>query len=189
MATPVLHLLAGPNGAGKSTLAERVLIPETHLPFVNADLIAAERWPNDGPAHAAEGQQLANEERAGRLTARESFITETVFSHPSKVDLVREAVSLGYEVHLHIVLVPEEVTVKRVEFRVRRGGHPVPEDKIRGRYARVWELVAEARSLAATTTVYDNSKSDHALRVVARYDGGVAVAEPVWPAWAPEALK
>lgn len=40
-------MLAGSNGAGKSTLAERVLIPRTHLPFVNADLIAEDLWPGD----------------------------------------------------------------------------------------------------------------------------------------------
>src|SRR5436190_19961974 len=110
MPTPVLHVLAGPNGAGKSTLAERVLVPVTHLPFVNADLLAAEHWPGEEASHAEDGQRLASEERARLLAEGASFITETVFSHSSKVDLVREAVSLGYEVHLHVVLVPEELT-------------------------------------------------------------------------------
>ena len=32
---------------------------------------------------------------------RTSFVTETVFSHPSKVDLVRAAAAAGYQVTLH----------------------------------------------------------------------------------------
>lgn len=71
---------------------------------------------------------------------------------------------------------------------MHRGGHPVPEDKIRTRYARLWDLIAEARSIAAQTTVYDNSKSDEALRVIARYEYGAAVSEPDWPPWTPEVL-
>jgi len=46
MSSPVLHLLAGPNGSGKSTFVAEVLQEVTHLPFVNADVIAAHRWPD-----------------------------------------------------------------------------------------------------------------------------------------------
>jgi predicted ABC-type ATPase len=39
-----LDLLAGPNGAGKTTLFRRAIGPlRPGLPFVNADLIAAQR--------------------------------------------------------------------------------------------------------------------------------------------------
>jgi predicted ABC-type ATPase len=189
VSTPVLHVLAGPNGSGKSTLAVRRLIPATHLPFVNADDLAAATWPGDEASHTREAQQLAVEERSRLMAARASFITETVFSHRSKIDLVREATALGYLVHLHILLVPEEATVKRVEFRVRQGGHSVPADKIRSRYARLWELVAEARTLAAQTTIYDNSKADKALQVVARYEYGIPTSEPAWPEWTPAVLR
>ena len=51
---PVLHLLVGPNGAGKTTLFERVLSPITHLPFINADVLARQHWPGDEEAHGHE---------------------------------------------------------------------------------------------------------------------------------------
>lgn len=41
------------------------------------------------------------------LGERRSFITETVFSHPSNVDLVRRAVAAGYrwcEPRAHLVM-------------------------------------------------------------------------------------
>lgn len=188
MATPVLHLLAGPNGAGKSTFVTEVLQPVTHLPFVNADLIAAERWPGEEATHGYEASQAAAEERTRLMAARRSFITETVFSHPSKVDLVAQASALGYLVHLHVILVPESLPAPRVAARVAQGGHDVPPDKIAQRYARLWPLVAAARGLADRTTCYDNSRAARPFRVVAQYDRGRHVGRPDWPAWTPAAL-
>ena len=52
MPTPVLHLLAGPNGAGKTTFVADILQPITRLPFVNADVIAADLWPDAQAEHA-----------------------------------------------------------------------------------------------------------------------------------------
>lgn len=185
---PVLHLLAGPNGAGKTTLYERVIEPATHLPFVNADRIAAERWPGEELAHGYEAGRIAADERDRLLAARESFVTETVFSHSSKVELLREAVETGYLVTLHVVMVPEEASVVRVANRVEHGGHSVPEVKVRSRWHRLWPLVAEAAPLALETRVYDNGKAADALRLVAMMREGQTVGDPDWPRWAPEAL-
>lgn len=188
MATPVLHLLAGPNGSGKSTFVDRVLTPAARLPFVNAHLIAAERWPEATVEHAYDAARAAADERRRLMAARTSFITETVFSHPSKTDLVAQAVRLGYVVHLHVMLVPAELSVRRVTERVRRGGHEVPEAKIRERYARIWPLVVEARSTADRTTFYNNSVARTPFVVVAAYEHGRAIGTPTWPRWAPDLL-
>jgi predicted ABC-type ATPase len=187
-ADPVLHLLAGPNGSGKTTLATRVLIPATHLPFVNADVIAAQRWPGQEVEHARDASRAAAAERDALIGEQISFIAETVFSHPSKVDLVREAQRVGYRVTLHVVVVPEAVTVARVAERVDRGGHAVPERKIRERYRRLWPLVAQARTLADQCFVYDNSTAASALRLIASYERGVLLGAASWPRWTPAEL-
>ncbi len=96
MTDPVLHVIAGPNGAGKSTFFARVLGSITHLPFINADEIAAARWPGHEVEHAYEAAAFAAAERQARIAARESFATETVFSHESKVDLLHKAEAAGY---------------------------------------------------------------------------------------------
>ncbi len=131
MADPVLHVIAGPNGAGKTTFYARILAPATHLEFVSADVIAADRWPGTEVEHAYDAAELATVARAERIGACRSFATETVFSHESKVALLRDAEAAGYRVTLHIVLIPEELAVARVVDRVTHGGHHVPEDKIR----------------------------------------------------------
>ncbi len=191
MSTPVLQLLAGSNGSGKSTLAEKVLVPRMRLPFVNADVIAADLWPGDRAEQARQAlavSRLAAQERDRLMAARASFITETVFSHPSKVDLVAAARDLGYHVTLHITLVPEDLTVARVADRVAAGGHQVPEEKIRARYERLWELVARARDLADRTLCYDNSSLDKPFRRIAVYEYGQPNGTPIWPTWTPKAL-
>lgn len=64
---PLLHLLAGPNGAGKSSYVRDVLTPATHLPCINADEIAAERWSGTQAGHAYEGVRIAEAQRRDRI--------------------------------------------------------------------------------------------------------------------------
>jgi predicted ABC-type ATPase len=188
MPDPVLHLLAGPNGSGKSTLWTLVLELELHLEFVNADLIAQERWPHDSEGHAYAAAEMASARRQELIAARRSFATETVFSHESKIEMVGTAVEAGYLVTLHVVAVPEDLAVDRVENRVENGGHAVPEEKIRGRYGRLWVHVAEAIKLAELAHVYDNTSAKAPFRRVAKFERGVPLWSD-WPPWLPDALS
>lgn len=183
-----LDLVVGPNGAGKSTFVELVLSRERPgVAFVNADVIAAQRWPHDPQSHAYEAARVADATRMALIVGREPFIAETVFSHPSKLELVRQAAAAGYYVALHVVMVPEALSVARVSARVAAGGHPVPVDKIRERHRRLWDLVARAIGSADTATCYDNAHR-RGPRVVALFVGGFPVGSPTWPPWAPAAL-
>ncbi|HVV29633.1 MAG TPA: zeta toxin family protein [Mycobacteriales bacterium] len=189
MPDPVIHLLAGPNGAGKSTLYETVIAPATHLEFVNADVIAAERWPEHRSERSYDAATAAAERRRQLIDARKSFVTETVFSHDSKLELVRSATAAGYLVWLHVVLVPEELAVARVRNRVAVGGHAVPENKVRGRYQRLWPLVTAAIGVADHAVLYDNSRARPPFRVAAVFEHGLLVGVPDWPAWTPRRLR
>ncbi len=185
---PLLHLLAGPNGAGKSSYVRDVLAPATHLPFINADEIAASRWPDAQAEHAYEAAQIAEAQRRDLIAAEDSFISETVFSHPSKVQLVSDAADAGYLVHLHVIMVPVELTVQRVLERVRRGGHAVPEKKIRDRYERLWQYIGSAIRIADVAEVFDNSSARTPFRLCATYQHGALIGTPNWPKWAPGEL-
>jgi predicted ABC-type ATPase len=183
-----LHVVVGPNGSGKTTFVTEFLALE--LPgcaYVNADEIAKFRWPAGSDAHAYEAAQVAAETRAHLIASGQSFIAETVFSHQSKLDLIRSAQEAGYQVVLHVMLVPEELAVRRVAYRVRAGGHDVPEHKIRERYHRLWPLVAQALSLADRAVVYDNSRPAGPVRV-AGYFEGLPIGAATWPEWAPEPM-
>lgn len=188
--TPVLHVVAGPNGSGKSTLVDDVLTL-TGLPWVNADEIAAEIWPNEAEAHAREASELAAQQRDDYLADGVSFIAETVFSHVSKAELVERAVAAGYEVTLHVVVVPEELAVARVAQRVLHGGHSVPVGKIRSRYRRLWSHVVRAASVAHETILYDNSRASvsHRRFAVARTNPPSVTTYPPIPPWLPAELQ
>ena len=122
MSDPVLHLIAGPKGAGKSTFYDEVLRPATHLEFINADIIAALRWPGAETEHGYEAAQLAASDRSERIQNRRSFATETVFSHKSKVDLLKEATHASYRVTLLWCSCPKRSRWRRVVNRVANGG-------------------------------------------------------------------
>lgn len=183
-----LDLVVGPNGSGKSTFVEFTLAPL--LPtsvFVNADEIARQRWPSDAAAHAYEAARIAADTRARLIEVRRSFIAETVFSHPSKLELIDSAHAASYTVVLHVLLIPEELAVQRVKHRVAAGGHEVPEDKIRQRYQRLWPLVVTAIARCDSATVYDNSALT-GPRIAAQMSFGQLDGTPTWPAWAPRGL-
>jgi predicted ABC-type ATPase len=180
-----LHLVIGPNGSGKTTfVAEFLALELPGYAYVNADEIAKARWPADPAAYAYEAARVAAETRAHLIASGRSLIAETVFSHPSKLDLIRSAQEAGYEVVLHVMLVPEELAVRRVAYRVQAGGHDVPEHKIRERYHRLWRLVAHAIPLAERAVVYDNSRSAGPVKI-AEFFGGLPIGAATWPKWAP----
>ncbi len=183
-----LDLVIGPNGAGKTTFIAVTLAPLlARSVVVNADEIARQRWPEDPAAHAYEAARVAAATRSTLIARGRSFIAETVFSHPSKLDLLAEAQAAGYIVAVHAVLVPEDLAVQRVAYRVRAGGHSVPEAKIRERHRRLGSLAAVALARGDISTVYDNSRLA-GPRVVAQLAGGDVIGSPSWPSWAPQAL-
>ncbi len=170
---PLLWLIIGPNGAGKSTYYETRIQPRLRAEFVNADHIARARWPEAGPEQAYEAAKLAQARRAQLLDARASFVAETVASHHSKLALLRDAQQRGYEVWVSFIyLESADLSVSRVERRVRHGGHPVPETKIRERYTRMVDIALVALAEADRAFILDNSDSSRPLRDVVLLEKG-----------------
>lgn len=184
-ADPFLWVLAGPNGAGKTTYYQRKIEPVLKVEFVNADLIAHARWGEEAESHGYDAATIARERHQELIREHRSFVAETVFSHPGKVDLIRTAKEHGYVVWLtFIYLESDELAVARVRDRVGQGGHSVPVEKIRGRYRRLPEIVKEAIRLADKTFVVDNSYIGRALRDVLVFERGQLVYKAAdLPAW------
>lgn len=182
---PTLIMLAGPNGSGKSTLYETRIAPRLAVPFINADIIQRDEL-KDGDVNAAyQAAQIAAKRRADHLKNRTSFATETVFSHPSKLDLIVEAEALGYRVMtFHISVAHPDLSVRRVVQRVKEGGHPVPEDKIRNRYDRSGPLIRQVILKSDIGHVFDNSKLNHPpQRMLTFQSGRLGFAVPMLPDW------
>jgi predicted ABC-type ATPase len=184
-----LDLIAGPNGAGKTTLYERAIRPaRPGLPFVNADRIAQDRFPGEELVRSHEAAQIAARARTALIEARLDFCTETVFSHESKVDLVISATAAGYDVVLHVVMIPLALSGPRVAARTAAGGHDVPADKLAARYERLWPLIMRAMPHCYRTVLWDNATDDGPFEV-GSFRHGVADYPPRWPVWAPHSLR
>ncbi len=174
MTPPVLHMLAGVNGAGKTSFYADVLARRTPgAEFVNADELERARWPDEIGAHSVQAGRLAARRREALLQQRRSFVTETVFSHPSKLALIERARRLGFVVVLHHIHVSTpELAAARVRTRVSAGGHDVPLEKLAARHARTLALLPRAVLLADRAYVFDNSRLDRSFTHVLTFEGG-----------------
>jgi predicted ABC-type ATPase len=184
---PVLWLLAGPNGAGKTSYYDQFVSGVFRAPFVNADRLAEQmygRHPHtEREMKAAAG--AAAQQREKLLSRRKSFVAETVFSHRSKLELMQAAVRQGYYLRFSYIGVDDpELCVLRVQERVVEGGHPVPADRIAGRYQRSLANARLAVTLAHWATVLDNSSLDRPQRPMLVYEQGLLrVAQKPLPGW------
>jgi predicted ABC-type ATPase len=116
-------------------------------------------------------QLVADFIRRKLLKERKKFSFETVFSHPSKVDFMREAVNAGYKVYLYFVSTESpDINVFRVKARTMKGGHDVPEYKIRSRYDRSMNFMFEASLVAHRSYFFDNSSAKKDPKVVAQVE-------------------
>ncbi len=178
-------VLAGANGAGKSTLYTTRVAPNFGGPFINADIIQRDELGNASPDAAYEAARIAADRRQAFLDRGVDFVTETVFSHPSKLDLIDAAHSKGFDVILmHIGVDSPDISVERVAARVQEGGHPVPEDKIRARYARNGRFIRQAVLKADRGFVYDNSlRNVPPKRRLIFTNGRLTSAHPDLPSW------
>lgn len=153
MNPPVLYIFAGPNGSGKSTITSLFKDTISSFVYVNADDLKKKYDMTDQEAF-----DKANLIRANCLKQKISFSTETVFSHPSKIEFMKDAKKLGYEVNLIFVTTYDaNINLNRVEFRVLNGGHDVPPDRIVSRYERTMKLLPEAVALSDSAIIYNNS--------------------------------
>lgn len=86
---------------------------------------------------------------------------ETVFSHPSKIDLLTAAKANNFKTYFYFIATADpEINVIRVNNRVREGGHGVDREKIISRYHRAMNLAAEAFVKADRSFIIDNSYSE-----------------------------
>ena len=160
---PKLYIIAGCNGAGKTTASYTVL-PEMLgcKEFVNADEIAKGLSPFNP-------ESVAIERIIHLLKEGETFAFETTLSTRSYVKFIERAQAKGYFVTLLYFWLPTpEQAIERVATRVREGGHNIPSDVIRRRYANgIKNLTALYIPLCNYWAIYDNSSADEQIRIIA----------------------
>lgn len=157
---PKLYIIAGCNGAGKTTASFTVL-PEmlNCKEFVNADEIARGLSPFNPASVAIEAGRLMIERIGALVKQAASFAFETTLATKSYKKLIEQMQKQNYFVSLLFFWLPSpEQAIQRVKFRVSQGGHNIPEDVIRRRYANgLFNLFEIYMPLCDYWCMYDNS--------------------------------
>ncbi|PTV70226.1 zeta toxin family protein [Agrobacterium pusense] len=156
MSQPSCIILGGPNGSGKSSAYAKLKLDGV---WINADEIAKElTGTSDGRAAAMAAGRAAIRKLAAMIATKTSFIYETTLSSQQAVNLMRDAKAAGFSVGLYYVALDSvETNIERVRQRVEAGGHDIPEDDIRRRYAGSLDKLAAALQHADEALLMDNS--------------------------------
>lgn len=131
-----LYVISGCNGAGKTT-ASYTILPEILNcdEFVNADEIAKGLSPFNPESTSIQAGRLMLNRIKSLLDKGESFAFETTLSTRSYTSFIENAKQNRYSVTLlYLWLNSEDLAIKRVQVRVKEGGHNIPENVIRRRY-------------------------------------------------------
>jgi predicted ABC-type ATPase len=159
--TPRIYVLAGTNGAGKSSIAGAMLIEEG-VEYFNPDE-AAELIRVANPGITLEESQSAAWGQGRRLLERAideclDYAFETTLGGRTIPALLEKAMEAGIEVRIwYVGLTNAELHIARVHARVKRGGHDIPEERIRQRYARSLLNLIQLMPELTELRVYDNS--------------------------------
>lgn len=129
-------IVSGANGTGKTTIA-LACAQQFGYTYIGADDIAAKLAPDD-PA----SQQI----QAGRqfvwyvskaIERKQSVVIESTLSGRTFARTIKDARDAGFAISLvHLFLDSADTCVARVDERVQKGGHSVPDRDIRRRFTR-----------------------------------------------------
>jgi len=156
---PHVVILAGPNGAGKSTAAPSLLKGTLRVrEFVNADVIAQGISGFEPDAAALQAGRVMVSRLKSLAERRVDFAFETTLASRTFAPWIRDLLSAGYAFSLVFLWMPSvEAAIARVRERVRAGGHAVPEETIRRRYAAgLRNFFQIYQPLATRWRFYDN---------------------------------
>lgn len=172
-------ILGGVNGVGKSTLAGVLAAIDGLGTVVDADRLAVQY-----------GGKLEGGRKAVRLIADcirrgGDFTQETTLSGGKTARTIAEARENGYFVRLYYVAVSSaEESLSRIANRVRKGGHDIPEDAVRRRFAKRFDDLERVLPLVDEALFFDN---ENGFVHVADYrSGALTLTGEYLPEWLDE---
>jgi len=159
---PNLYIIAGPNGAGKTTFARKFLPDYVKcLEFINADLIAGGLSPFVPERAAIRAGRIMVEQIQSLSAQRRDFGFETTLSGKTYVKLFEELKEKGYRINLFFLWIGNaDLAIERIADRVRKGGHSIPENVVRRRFAKGLTNFGNLyRPILDSWFIFDNSKA------------------------------
>ncbi|MGH8460711.1 MAG: zeta toxin family protein [Stenotrophobium sp.] len=193
MSDKTIWVLAGTNGAGKSSIGGAALL-SAGLELYNPDQITRDIlrvYPDRSPEQAnAEAWQRGTDLLRAAIAESHNFAFETTLGGDTITNLLDSAIQKGLAVQMwYCALTSPELHIQRVRARVKRGGHDIPEGKIRERYDASRRNLIRLIPGLATLRLYDNSEEARnaprpRLILATAYGRAVNVDIANVPAWA-----
>lgn len=167
---PSIYVLAGTNGAGKSSVAGATFRARG-ADYFNPDeatRLICESNPGIG-LHEANSRawELGRRLLEKAITGRMDFAFETTLGGNTIPALLENAHGVGMAVRIwYVGLQSPELHIARVKARVAKGGHDIPEGRIRERYHRSRENLIRLLPKLAELRIYDNSEDHDPARII-----------------------
>jgi predicted ABC-type ATPase len=183
--SPQVIVIAGPNGAGKTTLAPFLLRDTLGvLEYVNADPIAQGLSGFDPASVAVKAGRVMLSRLHDLAEQRKTFAFESTLAAKHYAGWIEKLRNHGYVFQLMFLwLRSADLAVQRVRERVHAGGHHVPEQVIRRRYAAGLTNFSKLyQPLANTWAVYDNSHLPRPMMIAqgGRGEGETIIRDDLW---------
>jgi predicted ABC-type ATPase len=162
---PTFWLIAGPNGVGKTTYAMRHLKAVSgSINFVNLDEIARGLSPLEPSAAQTEAARIALSRARTFIRERSTFAMETTLAGRSHLHLLGAARASGLSTAmLYFSVRDPAICLERIARRVAEGGHDVPEEVVRRRFARSLSNVRRYAEVCDLWRIYEASGPRPAL--------------------------
>jgi predicted ABC-type ATPase len=131
-----LLVVAGPNGVGKTAFVKEYL--EAYpCPYVSADVIAEDMRPESVQDVRLKAGRIFLQSVSSQIREATTFVVESTLSGLTFRNVLKEDRNAGYEIGIVFVfLVSSDACVARIRERVRKGGHPVPDEDVHRRFSR-----------------------------------------------------
>lgn len=157
----MITVIAGVNGAGKSSVVGEFLRSQNGAYF-NPDEVTRSLMLSDPRLTLAEANSQAwllgvlQLERA--IESDDDYILETTLGGDTIFKKLKVAMANGIAVRLIFCgLESVALHIERVNARVAKGGHAIPEEKIRQRWKQSRYHLCQLISVCDAVVVYDNS--------------------------------
>jgi predicted ABC-type ATPase len=150
---------AGTDGAGKSAIVGEFLAAKGGTYF-NPDLVARELIQKGVPTEQANASawKLGFNALQRAINNNEDFSFETTLGGNTIARELHQAIKASLKIYIwYVGLASPELHIARVRARVGRGGHEIPEAKIRERYPKSLANLVSLIGAAAEVHVFDNS--------------------------------
>jgi len=158
-------IIGGVNGCGKSSLTGSLKAVQNDLGII----IDPDKFSAKLGGYGAGGR--ATVEKINECLAKGlNFTQETTLAGARTERTIRQAKELGYTIRLYYVgLDSLEESLARIENRVRKGGHNIPQQDVERRYAGRVEALARVLPYCDEARFFDNGNG---FVEVARYQNG-----------------